>query len=125
MPASVEAPMVLAWLAATVELESADQLVHMRRDLIHLESHPDGTALMAGTTHHKPRLERRFIVQLRGNKIVLLPGSLLVRQIIRVAITSREINLELALPGNPISSPVIIREQIGISVSKASRPQKM
>ena len=53
------------------------------------------------TTHREPRLERRFMVLVRDRKIEPLPGSLLVRQIILVATTSREINPALALRVNP------------------------
>jgi hypothetical protein len=123
---SVAAPVAPAWLAATPELESADQLACMPRGLIHLESQPDDMATAGtgkGTTRREPRLEGRFIVLLRVRKVGPLPGSLLVRQITPVATTFREIDPESALPGNPTSKPVIIREQIEISGSNVLRLQ--
>jgi hypothetical protein len=77
-----------------------------------------------GTTHRKHRLERGFMVQLPGRKLGPLPGNLLVRQIIPVATSSREINPALALRERPISSRAIIREQIGICASNAPAQRK-
>jgi hypothetical protein len=120
---SVVAPVELAWLAATVEPALAALLAAMVEGSTHPESQRDGMAAMGkGTTHHEPRLEGRFIVLLRVRKVGLLRGSPLGRQNIRVAITSREINLELALPGNPTCNPVTIREQIAISANSAPLP---
>src|SRR5437762_1537374 len=68
----------------------------MRQAPTHPESQPAALAGTGkGTTHREPRLERRFMAQLRGHKIGPLPGSLLVRRIIPVATTSREIISEL------------------------------
>jgi hypothetical protein len=113
-------PILAEVVAATVELGLADQLARMRQGLIHPESQPAALAGTGkGTTHRKRRLERRFIAQVQGHKIGPLPGSLLVRRIIPVATTSREINRELALLENPTCSPGIIREQIAMFASNA------
>jgi hypothetical protein len=117
---SVVAPVRAELVAATVELESADQPAHMRRGLIHLESQADDMAGTGkGTTRREPRLEDRFMVQLRDREPGPLPDSLLVRRITPVATMFRKIDPELALPGNPTSSPDTIREQIAISASNA------
>jgi hypothetical protein len=64
--------------------------------------------------------------QPRGHKIGPFPGSWFARQVIPVVITSREINPELALPGNPTCSPATIRAQIAISVSSAlAQPEEV
>jgi hypothetical protein len=110
-----------------VGLESIDRPVRMPRGLLHLESQPGG---MAGTgkntTRRETRLERRLMVQLRGHKIEPFPGSWFARQVIPVVITSREINPELALPGNPTCSPATIRAQIAISARGAlAQPEEV
>jgi hypothetical protein len=125
MQALVAALVGPAWLVATVELESADRLALMLRDL-HLESQPDDMAVMVGKgTRREAQLEPTFMVLLQGRKVELRRGSLLVRQSTPVAITPREINLELGGPGDPTSNPVIIREQIGISGSNGWLRQKV
>ena len=124
--AQVSVALARAELAvATVELESAGELVPTPRDLIHPESQRDG---MAGTgkstTHHEHRSADRIIVHLRVYKIETLRGSLIDRQNIPAAITSPEINRESALPENPMCSPV--REEIAIFVSSvALLPQEV
>jgi hypothetical protein len=65
-------------------------------------SRPTGTG--KDTTHREPRLERRFMVQVRGHKVGPLPDSLLGRQAIPVATTSHEINPRSALPIGALSS---------------------
>jgi len=88
---------------------------------IHPEFRRGATAITAdmgrGTLQRETRQEARSMVlaQLRG--LEPLPSSSLVRRIIQVATTSRQINRELALLGNPTSNPDIIREQIAISGS--------
>ena len=112
-------------VVATVELESAEELLPTPRDLIQLESQRDG---MAGTgkstTHHEHRSADRIIVHLRVCKIETLQGSLIGRQSIRAAITCPEINRGSALPENPMCSPV--PEEIAIFVtSVALLPQEV
>src|SRR5215470_15420481 len=98
------APILVELVAATAELGSVDQLARTARGHIHPESQPDGMAVTAGMgkswTYRELRLEPRFMVQLRGHKVEPLPGSLLHRQPVPVATTSREINPALILPGN-------------------------
>ena len=126
---AVEATQVSAVaLAATLELGSAEELVTIRQDLIHLEFQQGGMAVTAGPdkgpTHRERRSADRFIVLLRRCKTEPLPGSLLVHRVIPVATTSREINRWLALPENPTCNPDIIREQIAMAGSSAPLPQE-
>jgi hypothetical protein len=115
MLVSAVVPILAEVVAATMELGLADQLARMRQGLIHPESQPVAMAGTGkGTTHRKRRLERRFMAQVQP-----LPGSLLVRRIIPVATTSREINPALALLENPTCNPGIIREQIPMFASNA------
>jgi hypothetical protein len=124
---SAAAPVQAELVGATVELELAVAVPAMARAITHPVSRQDATAATAAMgkdpTHREVRLERRFIVLLRVRKAGLLPGSLLGRRATLGATTSREINPELVLPGNPTCSPVISREQIGISGSSALRLQ--
>lgn len=113
----------LAALAATVALESAEELLPMPRDLIHLEPQQDG---MAGTgkstTHRESRREGRFLVPARDGKAERLPSSSLSRHAIPVAITFRRIDPGLVLRVSPLSGRVIMQEKIGIYASSAQTP---
>jgi hypothetical protein len=122
-PVSAVALARVGLVAAMVELESAGRLAPMPRRLIHPESQPDDMVAMAGmgkgTTHREARLECRFLVQLRGGKTGLLPGSLLVRQVTLAATTFREIDPALALRANLGSSnarPQLQRVQLETAV---------
>jgi hypothetical protein len=88
--------------------------------ITHPEFRRDATAVTdKGTTHRERRLEARFMVPTRGRKVEPVPGSLLVRRIIPVATMSREINRELALPGNQTCSPGIIRDPVAMFAGSA------
>jgi hypothetical protein len=119
----VAAPISAELVVATVEPGLAVLLAAMGRGITHPESQRDGTAATAAmgkdTTHRQARLEARFMVRVPGRKVESLPSSLPGRQIIPVAITSREINPGFALRVNPVSSPVIIRAQNRIFASNA------
>lgn len=115
-------------VVATAEPGLAAALAAMGRGIIHRAYRPDATVATRrgnthpesqrdamegtgkGTTRREHRVEGRFMVQLRGRKVGPLPNSLLVRRSTLVATTHREIDPELALPGNPTCNPVIIRE---------------
>jgi hypothetical protein len=118
--AGADAQVLVAVLAATVELESAEELVPMPQDLFHLEFQRDG---MAGTgkstTHHEHRPGGRFIVLLRVCKIKPVQGSLIGRRNIPVAITFRQIDPGQVLHVSPLSSRVIMLGQIGTYASSA------
>jgi hypothetical protein len=108
---------------ATVERGSAAVVTAMAGDITHREFPPGATAATAatgkGTMHREAQLEAEFMVLVRDRKVEPLPSSLLVRQIIPVAITSREINPELDSRVSPASSPVIMQTQIGTFGSNA------
>jgi hypothetical protein len=113
----------VAALAATVELESAEELVPLPRDRIRLGFQPDGMAATGkDTTHPERRSVDTISVLLRVRKIEPLPGSLLGRHAIPVAITFRQIDPGLVLRVSPLSSRVIMREKIGIYASSAQTP---
>ena len=116
--AGAGAQVSVAALAPTVELGSAEELVPMPGDLIHLESQRDD---MAGTGKSTPHLEYRpggrFIVLLRVQKIKPFQGSLLGRRAIPAAITFRKIDPGLVLRVSLLYSRVIMREEIGTYVS--------
>lgn len=112
-------------VVATVELESAEELVPTPRDLIHLESQRDDMAGTGKSTmHHERRPADTIFVLHRVCKTEPFQGSLIGRQNIRAATTCPEINRGLALPENPMCSPV--REEIAIFVgSVALLPQEV
>lgn len=98
--AAISAELVMA----TVELELA-LLAAMARAIIHPESQRDATAATGkGITRRERRRGIRSIVLLPVRKVEPLPSSLLTRQSILVATTSRKINPLLALHANPASS---------------------
>jgi hypothetical protein len=108
-------------VVASVELESAEELVPTPRDLIHLESQRDGMAAMGkSTTHHERRPADIIFVLHQVCKIETRRGSLIGRRNIRAAITCREINRGSVSPENPMCSPV--REEIAIFVSSVALP---
>jgi hypothetical protein len=80
----------------------------MVRGIIRPESPRDATAAIAAmgkdTTYREAQPEPRFMVPARDRKVESLPISLLGRQLIPVATTSREIGPGLALLANLTSS---------------------
>ncbi len=105
---SVAVPMAAVRLVATAELGLAGVPVAMARGIIHPESRLDTTATTGdmdrATTHREAQREARFMVPARDRKVEPLPSSLLHRQVVPAATTSREINPPLALRVNPASS---------------------
>lgn len=120
---SAAALVPLEVVVATVEPGLAVLLAVMAQGISHPESRPDATAVTAatgkGTIRLEARLAGRLMVLARDRKAESLPGSLLGRQDMLVAITSRETNRGLAMRVNLVSSPVIIRGQIGMSARGA------
>ena len=120
MLVSAAVPILAELVVATLE-GLAEVVLVMAAGITHPESQPDVTAVITvtgkGLMYREARPDASSTVLARARKAGPLHGSLLVRQNTLAAITSREINPELALQGNPTSSRVTIREQLDISAS--------
>ena len=116
-------------VVATVEPGSVMVVAVMARAITHPGSRRDATAATAamGKRYYAPRSSTggQIMVPARERKIKLLPGSLLGRQSILVAITSRKIDPALVLRVSPLSSRVIMREKIGHTSSTRAQLQRM
>jgi hypothetical protein len=107
-------------VVATAEPGSVGLAAAMARGITHPEPRRDATAAMGkGTMHREARPETRFTVPAREHKVEPLPSSLLGRQSILVATTSRKIDPRLVLRVSPPSTRVIMRGQIGTYASSA------
>ena len=100
----------------------------MARGITHPESLGAATAATAdmrkSTTHRDPRLEGRCIVLAQDRKVELLPGNLLGRRAIPVAITFRKIDPRLVLRVSLLYSRVIMQAKIETYASSAwAQPQ--